>query len=371
MDKKLENLKKERESIIKNYSGKNIPETHIEGEVKKREDILHVIIKDIISETEDTKSFILVPNKEKGTSELPPFKAGQYISLKLEINGEYATRAYSISSGPDKNYYRITIKKVPNGLVSNFMFNEANIGDTLEISRPTGVFGYNKIRDEQNVIAIAGGSGITPFISLAEAIVDGKEDCDLTVIYSVKTENDIIFAEEIKEINAKSKRVKILITLTKEEKEGYLTGRINKEMLEPYIKEFNTVLMCGPEALYETMNDILNEFNIPEKCVRYENFFSEYKPTSIETYNLKVILKNDFVLTECHSNETLLVSMEHAGIKAPSSCRVGICGFCRSILLEGKVKMVGGDLKTAEKDNDYIHPCVSYPESDIVLRLDI
>ena len=231
-------------------------------------------------------------------------------------------------------------------------------------------FGYNKIRDEKNVIGIAGGSGITPFMALAYAVQDKLEDFNLTVFYSVKTEEDIIFKKEIEQLN-KTKKIKFIITLTREEKEPYLNGHISKEMLEPYIKDFNTILMCGPKNLYKSMNDILNNFNIPRKCVHFENFSLDYDVNTKKTYELKVVMKNNLVITKCYSNMSLLEAMEKEGIDAPSMCRVGVCGFCKSILLEGKVKMVGSNISKSEAKNDYIHPCVTYPESDIVLRLDI
>lgn len=374
MQNKIETLKKERASIIDSYLTKLGDNTYLDEQASKFQDIQHVIIKDIVEETKDSKSFILIPDKELGTENLCPFKAGQYISIIINNASVYTTRAYSLSSSPGyvaKNLYRITIKKVEGGLVSNYMLNHVKVGDKLTISRPVGEFTYNRLRDEKNVIAIAGGSGITPFISLAGAILDNLEDCNLTVFYSVKTQDDIMFQKEISEINAKSKKVRFIITLTREQKEGYLHGHITKTMLEPYIKEFNTVFMCGPKALYKSMNAILSEFSIPKKSVHYENFFMEYTPPEIQTYELKVILKNDFVLTSCRSDETLLVAMERAHIKAPSLCRVGSCGFCRSILLDGKIKMIGASMKKSEVENDYIHPCVSYPESNIVLRIDI
>ena len=141
--------------------------------------------------------------------------------------------------------------------------------------------------------------------------------------------------------------------------------------MEPYIKEFNTVLMCGPKELYRSMNEILNEFNIPRKSVRYENFLVEYTPDEKTTYKLKVVMNDKVEEITCKNDETLLVAMERAGISAPSLCRVGECGYCRSVLLEGKVKMIGASLTKAEAENDYIHPCVSFPDSDIVLKLDI
>lgn len=371
---KITRIKKERQAIIESFSKKKPINTYIDEEVSKIFDIYHTIVTDIKEETSDVKTFTLTADKNSNTPILAPFKAGQYITIHLKINDSFVTRAYSLSSSPllvNKDVYKITIKRVENGLVSNYMLDEIKVGDKIDVSKPAGNFGYSSIKDEENVIAIAGGSGITPFISLAYAILEGIYNCNLTVFYSVRSYDDIIFRQEIEEINKKNKNVKFIITLTREEKEGFLQGHITKKMLDPYIKEFNTILMCGPKELYRSMNEILNEFNIPRKSVHYENFFVEYEPEEKETYKLKVIIKDKMQETTCRNDETLLVAMERAGIKAPSLCRVGECGFCRSILLEGKVKMIGASLKKAEALNDYIHPCVSFPDSDIILRIDM
>lgn len=374
MENSIEKIRDIRKSIINEYSGKTIPKTNIDNMKSDVSEFRSVSIKEIYEEAFDVKSFVLVPNKNKGVNSLEPFKAGQYISLMVTIGDVTTTRAYSLSSSPNdalKGYYRITIKRVENGLVSNYMLDEAKVGDEILVSKPAGNFGFLKVRDEENVIGIAGGSGITPFMSLAKAINEGNEDCNLTVFYSAKTYEDIIFKKEIEEINKKSKRVKFVITLTREEKEGFLNEHINKKMIEPYIKEFNTILMCGPKTIYKAMNEILLDFNIPRKAVHYENFFSDYKPEEVKTYKLRILTKGEAKVIECKSDETLLTSMENAGIKAPSLCRVGECGFCRSILIDGKIKMVGGTQPKALSENDYIHPCITYPESDVVLKLDI
>ena len=371
---KIEKMAKERKEIIESFSQKKPTNTYIDKYVESLSAIYHTIITDIKEETKDVKTFTLQADKTSSTPSLAPFNAGQYITIHVNIDDVPTTRAYSLSSNPtlaSKGIYKITIKRVPNGLVSNYMLDEMHVGDKLDVSAPSGNFGYNPIRDEENVIAIAGGSGITPFMSLAYAILDGIYDCNLTVFYSVRTYDDIIFKEEIEEFNKKNRKVKFVITLTREEKDNYLHGHLTKEMIEPYIKEFNTVLMCGPKELYRSMNEILNEFNIPRKSVHYENFFVEYTPEEKTTYKLKVVMKDKVEEITCRNDETLLVAMERAGIPAPSLCRVGECGYCRSILLEGKVKMIGASLKKAEAENDYIHPCVSFPDSDIVLKLDI
>lgn len=374
MENSVEKIRNIRKDIIKDYSSKMVPKTNIDNMVSDITEFRDVIIKEIIEEAPNVKSFILVPDKNKGGSSLEPFKAGQYVSLMVKIGDVTTTRAYSLSSSPSdalKGFYRITIKRVENGLVSNYMLDEASIGDMVKVSKPAGFFGYLKPRDEENVIGIAGGSGITPFISLAKAIALGIEDCNLTVLYSVKTYEDIIFRKEIEDFNKRSKKVRFVITLTREEKEGFLHGHLNKEMIEPYLKEFNTILMCGPKAIYKAMNEILLDFNIPRKAVHYENFSCDYKPDDVKTYKLRILTKGEAKVIECKSDETLLVSMENAGITAPSLCRVGECGFCRSILIDGKIKMIGGIEPKALSENDYIHPCITYPESDIVLKLDI
>lgn len=370
MHSKLIKLKEERESIINSYSKNKPMETSVE-KLAKKSSLREVIVKEIKKETADTSSFILV---SKDKTALPTFLPGQYISLHLNVDGITTSRAYTLCSTPldaSKGMYKIAVKRVRNGLVSNYMLDELKENDILEVSEPSGDFYYNELTDEKNVIGIAGGSGITPFMSLANSVESNYFDFNLTVIYSVKTENDIIFKKEIEEINKKSKKVKFIITLTRENNDKYLNGHINKLMLEPYIQEFNSVFMCGPKELYKSMNEILSEFNIPRKKVHYENFFMEYTPTINESYTLKIKTRNEEISIPCRSDETLLVSMEKEGIKAPSMCRVGECGFCRSILVEGQVKMVGGKLTKAENENSYIHPCISYPESDIILKLDI
>lgn len=373
MDNKIEYLKKERKEIISDYSPKKPQDTVVDILAEQKQELQYVLVSDIIEETKDTKSFILIPDKEKGTKSLIPFKAGQYISLKMFIDDAYVTRAYSLSSSPKdalKGIYRITVKRVKDGLVSNLLLDDIKVGDGLTISKPAGGFTYSRIKDEKNVIGIAGGSGITPFISMAHSIIDGDEDYQLTVLYSVKSEEDIIFKKEIEKLNH-SKKVQFVITLTREEKEGYLFGHITKEMFEPYIKEFNTIFMCGPKELYKSMNDILAEFSIPKKSVHFENFSVSYEPEEVKTFELKVLMKDETKTITCKSDEALLVSMERAGIKAPSMCRVGVCGYCRSILVDGKIKMIGATQMRSLAENDYIHPCVTFPESDIILKLDI
>ncbi len=372
MNDKIEKLKEERNSIIHGFSSKKPEDTMID-KLAKTNDLQYVTIKEIITETKDTKSFILVPDIKKGTSKLKMFMPGQYISLKMFADETYTTRAYTLSSSPKEalqGFYRITIKRVQNGLISNLLLDHLKVGDGLTISNPVGDFHYSSIRDEENVIGVAGGSGITPFISLAKDIIDGNTNCHLTVFYSVRTEEDIILRKEIEKLK-RSKKVNFQVILTREEKPGYLYGHIKKEMIEPYIKEFNTFFMCGPVGLYKSMNEILTYFEIPRKNVHFENYYNFYEPKEEKDFELKIITEDTTKIIPCSSTKTLLVAMEEAGFKAPSLCRVGTCGFCKSILLEGHVKMIGSSMPRDLALNDYIHPCISYPDSDVTIRVSL
>ncbi len=368
MNDKLEILKKERKSIINDYYPKSFLNTEIEKKVFSIEDHQHVIVKEIVEECENVKSFWLAPDDYTSTKELLPFISGQCINVAIDIDGKEVIRTYSISSSELKarnGFYRITIEKVVDGTVSSYFYNEVKVGDRLTISQPHGNFCYNPIRDENNIIAIVNGHGISPILSLAESILDGLYQVSLTVFYNVKSEKDIIFKEEIKKINEKNNNIRIVII--NDEENSY----INTEILKPYMKEFNTILMSGSTSLYKSMNEVLSKFNIPKKNVHYELFDAEYHPDIKDHFNLKIISRDKEFNIPCKSDETLLKSMEKEGIKAPVLCHVGECGFCRSILVEGKVKTIEGKLLNAEIKNDYIHPCITYPESNIIIKLDI
>ena len=141
----------------------------------------------IIQRGEDCSSFELAPDPERGTSELAYFGAGKYLSVFETIDSMPVTRAYSISSAPSASLegrYELTIRRNPGGLMSNHILDTWQIGTQVTVSAPSGNFEYQPLRDADTVVAVAGGSGITPFMSMAGAIADGDEDFDVTVASS-------------------------------------------------------------------------------------------------------------------------------------------------------------------------------------------
>lgn len=166
---KFKNLRRNRAEMIASAEAKPLPATDKVNELAKR---LHpkaqyLKIAEIVQETHDAKSFILVPDTEAGTTVLAPFKAGSYINLRTELAGSVARRTYSLSSSPKdalEGKYRVTVKLKEGGFLSVWLHNEAKVGDKLTATEPGGHITHSGIRDCKHVVGLAGGSGITPFM---------------------------------------------------------------------------------------------------------------------------------------------------------------------------------------------------------------
>lgn len=370
----LKNMSKEREKVIRTSSTNPINVKFSVNEIagSLHPTVQYVKVADIIEEGRDTKTFVLVPNIDAGTKKLAYFRPGQYITIRVEIEDGIYNRPYTISCSPKNafdNIYTITIKRRPRGIVSNYFLDEVQIDDKFLISSPMGNFYYEPIRDAKNVIALAGGGGITPFVSMAEAIVDGILDFKMTILYGARTEEDFLFKKKLDELAKKSNLIHIEYILSEEENPNYETGFITKEMIEKYMVNENSFFVCGPLSMYEAMNDILKEFNIPNKYIRHDAFFGRVDLRGNDLYNLTVLTKGEEIHIPCRARETLLYAMEKGGIETVSRCHVGECGFCRSKLISGKVKMFDDDICIADNEFSYIHPCAAFPESDVVVEL--
>ena len=291
--------------------------------------------------------------KRQGGGNPANFRAGQYLSLKLEIDGSAVTRPYSICSTPydatREGKVAIAVKTNPGGFVADKLLADLKKGDKVITSDPQGQFYYEDLRDAKNVIALAGGSGITPFLSMAGAIVEGAEDFNLTILFGSRTEEVILFKDELAKLEAESNgKVKVVHILSDEEKEGYEHGFISADIIKKYAPESGeySVFVCGPEAMYKFAEKEIAKLNLPKRLVRNEllgvtkdvTTDPEYKGKADATYNVVVKQAGQKDVTiPAAANEPLLVAFERAGIKAPSRCRSGECGWCRSQLTEGEV----------------------------------
>lgn len=333
-----------------------------------------------VDEHRDARSFTLVPDEARGTKSLAFFRASQYVSVGLNIGGTVLSKPYTIRSGPgsalgeDGTSYVLTIKRTEPGYASKWILENWKEGDAVELSGPLGDFYYDRIRDAKTVVALAGGSGITPFFSMAEAIADGIEDFELTILYGSRTAEGILLREELDAVAARSGgRVKVVHVLSDEEREGYEHGFLTAELVKKYAPEGDySVFMCGPQAMYDYEEQELQKLSLPRRRIRRElsGDCIMSGPAKVK-YKLTLDIHGYRRTIDCLANESLEWAIERAGIKAPTHCRSGECGWCHARLVSGEVFVPehadgrrGADLKFG-----WLHPCASFPRSDVELEI--
>ncbi len=312
----------------------------------------------------------------KSETELAYFKAGQYLTFKLEIGNSVVTRSYSIASSPASalsGEYQITVKRIADGFVSDYILDNWNVGDEVIAYSPEGNMTYCSLRDAENIIAIAGGSGITPFLSLARAIDQGDEDCTLTLLYGCRTSDEILFKSELDSLSEKNEKINVVYVLSHSDEEGYEKGFVGADIIKKYAPNENySIFVCGPGGMYKFLETELPKLQIERKYIRFEVFSSGKKvDEEPKEYNITVINRGNESVIKASSNETVLCAFERAGIEVPARCHTGECGFCRSKLIKGKVYIPEGEDKrrVADMQFNFIHPCCCYPESDLVIRI--
>jgi len=234
--------------------------------------ILNLRLSEIWQETLSTTSFRFV--SEDGY--LPPFQAGQYINIFVEIGGIRTSRPYSISSQPNQTgYYDITVRRVEDGFVSSYLLDKVKVGDGFQSTSPSGHFHHDPLFHGDNLVFIAGGSGITPFMSMIRELTDKDLRRQVHLIYGSRVEDDIVFKEELEE---KSKRHQNLTvsTVISEPPEGYsgVTGFITADLIKELAGDTSDKMfyVCGPEAMYTFVLAELAKLGVPKRRTRIEVF---------------------------------------------------------------------------------------------------
>lgn len=341
----------------------------------------YMTVSEIVEETASARTYRLVPDKDSGTFELAQFRPGQYLSFSFNIEGSTVTRPYSISSSPEdalKGFYEITVKQNEGGYVSNFIFDNWNPGTAVISSGPQGYFYHERLRDASKVIGIAGGCGITPFRSMAKSIAEGTLDISLTLFYGSNTINEIIFLKEFEELERASKgRLKVVHVLSEEKAEGFEYGFITGDLIRKYADiNGSSVFICGPQVMYQFLRKEIGNLGLRKKDVRWE-LFGEIKNVDKVTgypvekadgsFTMLVHMGGSTQRIPASAGESVLTAIERAGMNPPSACRSGVCGFCRSLLISGDVFIPEDEdgRRLADKKFGYIHPCSSFPVSDL------
>jgi ferredoxin-NADP reductase len=334
-------------------------------------------VAEIISETPSSKTFRLVSTG----GELPPFQAGQYICLFLEIGGIRTSRPYSISSPPHlRQHYDITVRRVENGLVSHFLIDDLAVGDDLVSSGPAGHFYFNPLIHPKTIICLAGGSGITPFMSMIREIVECGLDRSVTLFYGNKTTDDIIFHEELSRIAAQFANINYIPVIEDPADDyagacGFMTAELIKAVLGDVTGK--SFFICGPQGMYDFCLPELEGLGVARRRVRQEMYGAPLNiwqypgwPPEVQPERLfSVKVKNGKQL-EARAGDPLLVSLENDGVVVPSLCRSGECSMCRLKILSGKVfQPAGVPVRKSDRQFGYVHACAAYPLSDLEILI--
>lgn len=318
---------------------------------------------------------------------IPYFKAGQYMSVQVKDGESLAMRPYSICSAPfetrgDHPFVEITVRrKKQNAFVSDILYEKAAPGDVYLCEVGLGEFHHDAIRDSRYITALAGGSGITPFVSMAKEIRYGKLDADLTVLYGSVDENDIILKDELDSLQCSHVRVIHVLSGDNPDWKGE-RGFLDAEVIRKYAPQDSTFMICGPAAMHAFVKQELAKLNVPKRRIRIDLpgqpediSRCEGWPAEAEgkTYQLTVRQGIAETVIPALSRESIAAALERAGLKIHTSCRSGACGVCRIKVIEGEyfVNPHNDGRRGADRDFNYVHACSAYPLSDMIVKINI
>lgn len=310
------------------------------------------------------------------------FKAGQYITLKTEINGKEVLRDYSLCSSPKSGEFKIAIKEVEGGTFSIFANNELKENDVLEVAPPNGrfIFEPNKTTS-RTIAAFSAGSGITPIMSIAKTVLEEEAQSTFVLVYGNKTPKDTIFYNEILGLQTKyQNRFNVQFVFSQSDEENALFGRIEKSTVNYILKNkfndttFDAFYLCGPEAMINSVSEVLLEDGIEKNTIHFELFtVSVSKETIIETSadgntKITVIVDDEETTFTMSQKKTILEAALKQKIDAPYSCQGGICSSCVARLTEGKATMRQNNILTdSELADGLILTCQAQPTTSTIV----
>ena len=334
-------------------------------------------IKDITRQTDQCVSITFaVPDHLK---EDYKFKAGQYITLKTDIEGKEVRRDYSLCTSPSSGNLTIAVKEVENGTFSKYANQVLKVGDTLDVAQPQGRFTFTPDTSKTRTIAaFAAGSGITPVLSILKTVLKEEPNSKFVLVYGNKTLKDTIFLNDLLDIQNKySDRLTIQFLYSQSQEKDALFGRIEKSTVNFIVKNkykdvnIDAFYICGPEGMINTVKDVLAENNIEDNKVFFE-LFTTTSSVSVEdleevtdgTTSITVIVDDEEKTFTMSQQQSVLEAALEQDLDAPYSCQGGICSSCLARVKEGKATMRQNNILTDnEVAEGLILTCQAHPVS--------
>ncbi|MGA8328063.1 MAG: ferredoxin--NADP reductase [Mycobacterium sp.] len=334
------------------------------------EGFLSLRVKDVVRETHDAISIILdVPESSSGHFS---YQAGQFLTLLVCVDGRQHRRCYSMSSSPGAGEdLRITVKRDRDGVVSNWLNDTAAPGNDIHALPPEGRF---VLKDtDRDVVAFAGGSGITPVFSLLRsALISSTRNTWL--FYANRDRDSVIFDEPLASLND-SHSGRFVLHHHLDAERGFVTpANVNAFIAHADNIAAADYYICGPGPFMGIVQTALRAAGVPSDRVHLEHFEVAEMPidpptASGETVTEKVTieLQRRTITVPYSRGDTLLQTARMAGLQAPSSCEVGSCGTCMARLTQGSARMINNDaLEDDEVEDGWVLTCQSLPTSRTV-----
>ncbi len=327
----------------------------------------------VIAETPDIRTFRFA--RPEGIE----FSAGQFIAVRVRAEGKEHVRCYSVSSAPaTRGYLEISVKRI--GLVSGTLHATMRPGSMLAVKAPAGAFAYPSGEDRPLVL-IAGGVGITPLVSMLRHAVDTEPTRPVSLFYSVKTEADVAFREELTWLANRHPQVQVILAVTGEAPpSGMFSGRISDTLLRTTVPDIAdaSCFLCGPPPMIDRMTGLLGELGVPRPQIHFEVFnpavavaaglppenqgAADQGPAPSAGYD--ATFERTGVTARVPGTQTLLEAAEGSGAPIPSLCRAGVCGTCRTRVLAGDVDCQSSLLDDQDRIDGYVLACVSHVRDD-------
>lgn len=344
-------------------------------------------VTDIHKTTRDAVVVTLEP--VNGAADQFDFTAGQYLTFRREFEGEELRRSYSICAGKDEGVLQVGIKRVEGGAFSGWANTELNIGDIVEAMPPMGSF-HTPIDAgaEKQYLGFAGGSGITPVLSILKTTLAQEPQSRFTLIYANKGINTIMFREDLEDLkNLYMGRLNVIHVLETDSQEIELfTGLVTQEKCAQLFKHWvdidhvDTAFICGPEPMMLGIAAALREHGLDDSQIKFELFASaqpgraKAKPVSAETgtqgnqSSASITLDGSTQTVTIPKDQSILEAALANAMDAPFACKAGVCSTCRCKVLEGEVEMLANHaLEDYEVEKGYVLSCQAYPVTDRVV----